>query len=49
MLIVSKGESYGLVDWHGEEVLPLEYKSYDLEITDNANAVIVGETLMTRR
>lgn len=49
LLIVSKGESYGLVDWHGEEVLPLEYKSYDLEITDNANAVIVGETLMTRR
>ncbi len=46
LLVVKKGDSYGLVDWHGEEVLPAEYNSYDIEITDNANAVIVDDTLM---
>ena len=25
LLIVSKNDAYGLVDWHGNEVLPLEY------------------------
>ena len=49
LLVVTKGDASGLVDWHGEEVLPLEYKSYDLEITDNADAVIVDGALMVRK
>lgn len=49
LLVVKKGEDYGLVDWHGEEVLPLQYKSYDIEITNDADAVIVADTLMVRK
>ena len=48
LLIVSKNDAYGLVDWHGNEVLPLEYASYDITITDYADAVIVDDTLMVR-
>ena len=48
LLIVCKDDAYGLVDWHGNEVLPLEYASYDITITDYADAVIVDDTLMVR-
>lgn len=48
LLIVGKGDAYGIADWHGNLVLPLEYKSYELTITDFADAVIVGDTLMVR-
>lgn len=47
LLLVSKGDAAGIVDWHGSEVLPLEYRSYDLKITDGAKAVIVKGTLYT--
>ena len=48
LLVVCKDDAYGLVDWHGNEVLPLEYASYDISITDYADAVIVDDTLMVR-
>ena len=48
LLIVCKDDAYGLVDWHGNEVPPLEYASYDISITDYADAVIVDDTLMVR-
>ena len=40
LLIVSKDEKSGVIDWHGEEVLPLEYASYDLLITESGSAVL---------
>ena len=46
ILIAARGEQYGMVDWHGQEVLPFEYAKYDLEITDYADAVIVDGALM---
>ena len=27
LLIVGKGEAYGIADWHGNLVLPLEYRA----------------------
>lgn len=45
LLIVSKDDAYGVVDWHGNVLLPLEYKSYEIQITANADAVIVDDTL----
>lgn len=45
LLIATKGDKSGVIDWHGEEVLPFEYASYDLSITDSGSAVIVDETV----
>lgn len=48
LLVVAKDDAYGLVDWHGNIVLPLEYKSYDITVTDYADAVILDHKLLVR-
>ena len=45
LLMASKNDEAGIVDWHGNVVLPLEYKNYELTITGDAKAVIVKDTL----
>jgi hypothetical protein len=45
LLVAKKGKYYGLIDWHGNEILPFEHSKI-ITVTDDARAVIRTSTGM---
>ena len=43
LLVASKDGFYGVIDWHGNEILPFEHKNL-ITITDDAKALIRSST-----
>lgn len=43
LLIAKRGDYYGVIDWHGNEILPFEHKN-EIVITDDSKGVIRSST-----